>query len=209
MGKFTRKGILIEEFGLSGQDFFDSTKEGHTITIVRRAGMEKIAEAIDAKFFGLKVSGIDTKMGPIFTATIRAKRRIKIEGKSERWSDTVNRCASASPQNCLYDRFSEIAENRVKHRAILALAGLSMLNVHSVDEAKDFMNMSRLDFKKDNDKKPDDGQKKQQEPVPKSAQSDKKKEIEDAMKQINKSDKMKKSLRGKMAKVRENRKLLE
>jgi len=209
MGKFTRKGILIEEFGLSGQDFFDSTKEGHTITIVRRAGMEKIAEAINAKFFGLSVSGIDTKMGPIFTAIVRAKRRIKVKGYPDSWSDTVNTSASASPQNCLYDRFSEIAENRVKHRAILALAGLSMLNVHSVDEAKDFMHMSKADFKKDNKGKSTNEQKEQQKPVPKSAQSDKKKEIEDAMETINKSDKMKKSLQHRMSKVRENKKLLE
>jgi hypothetical protein len=205
MARFTRKAILIDEFGLSSQDFFDSTKDGHVITIVRRAGMEKIAEEIQAEFFGLQVSGVDTRIGPIFTATISARRKMQNNAGDYAWSDIVNTCASASPQNTVYNRYSEIAENRVKHRAILALAGLSLLNVHSIDEADDFMNMSKENFKKSSGKK---SEAKDRE-IKVTTQAEKMKEIENVMDQMTDTGNVKGALKKKQEMIKKNKDLLK
>lgn len=141
MGRFTKSGILVEEYNLSAQDFFEYTKNGHTSTIVRRAGIEKIAKRLGITFYGLQVTAVQLLHEPMFIAVINAKKRMDDdngEGSIKIWSDPVNTSASAAPSNCIHNRYIEIVENRVKDRAILQLADLHELHVHSEGASAEF-----------------------------------------------------------------------
>lgn len=145
MGRFTKSGILIEEYNLSSQDFFDYKKNGQTLTIVRRPGIEKIAKRLGIMFYGLQISAIQLLKEPVFIAVINAKKRMDDDGDMSMkvWSDPVNTSASAAPSNCIHDRFIEIVENRVKDRAILQLADLHELHVHAEGASAEFENESK------------------------------------------------------------------
>jgi hypothetical protein len=192
MGRFTKGGILVEEFGLSSQDFFPYKKDGQELTIVRRAGIEKIAKFLNIRFRNLVVK-IDAIPGTfIVHGTIEAGKYLSGIQDVAEWIPTS---ASAAPQNCIHDRFVEIVENRVKHRAILMLADLHELHVHSEETSNEFIMAAKKHYapKTKNVKKPE------KEPEKGLSKKD----------EVEKIASLTDSLRDKSSRVKNNRDLLK
>ena len=140
--KFGETAKLIIEYNLSDKDFYIHKKNGKELTIVKRAGIEKIAKCLGVVFFGLDIKANDVCGEPMFIATINAKKKVLTTATPgdtiESWSDPVNTSASAARSNCIHDRYVEIVENRVKDRAILQLADLHEYHVHSEEGSNEF-----------------------------------------------------------------------
>jgi len=202
MARTTKKGLLIEEYNLSSQDFFEYKKDGQTLTLVRRAGIEKIANRLGIVFFGLTINAIQLANEPVFIAVINAKKRLDEDGDPsglKLWSDPVNTSASSAPSNCIHDRYIEIAESRVKDRAILQLAELHELHVHSVGASREFGVEERKRFSKNKEKTVDKKVEK-----PKSAFE----EVEEIAKQIS-TDIISTDLRSRRRRKKNNEDLLK
>lgn len=204
MARFGKTGMLIGEYDLSGQDFFEYKRDGRSLTIIRRAGMEKIAKQLDIRFSLLNITCTDTRTHPVYIATIVGTRYGSL--KNEIMCQT-NTSASATPADCIHERFTEIVEARVKDRAILQLADLHEHHIHSEGASADFERASKTvgALAKDNNKKKEDVKPDKAKPKTKHE------EIEEIMQQKDKDSlqKTNESLRAKSQHLKRNKDLLK
>jgi hypothetical protein len=147
MGKYSKKSILIADYGLSQNDFYEIKRQGRHLTILRKTGVDKIMESSDLHITGLKIISTVAKFildgnpvdnVPHFTAVVKGER-LGEDGSLEKYFAS----ASAYPGNSEYDRYPEIAEKRARHRIVLEAEGLYKLDIRSVDEDPSFKKINK------------------------------------------------------------------
>lgn len=123
-----RKKLLLD-YKLNSNDFYVITDDTSSKIILRRTGIDKIANQINMQFDIVSIA----------TVSYGQKACVTLVGKGRTTDgDYAITTSHVNPDNCRYYNFAEVAEKRCRHRLLLKIARLYEHDIYSDIESMDW-----------------------------------------------------------------------